>query len=163
MAAVEAESGKVDLKQTRRLGSVKKGYTSFLDGDVIFAKITPCMENGKVASLKGLKEGMGFGSTEFHVARPLSELPSEFIYYFLVQQSYRKDAQSNMTGSAGQLRVSTEFFKSSLIPLPPAPEQHRIVAKIEELFSELDKGVEALKTVQQQLKVYRQVRPQMGL
>ena len=67
-----------------------------------------------------------------------------------------------MTGSAGQLRVSTEFFKSSLIPLPPAPEQHRIVAKIEELFSELDKGVEALKTVQQQLKVYRQVRPQMG-
>lgn len=156
MAAVETESGKVDLSQTRKLGSVKKGYTPFIDGDVIFAKITPCMENGKIAFLNGLKEGIGFGSTEFHVSRPLNNVPRKFIFYFLVQRSYRKDAQGNMTGSAGQLRVPTNFFRDSLIPLPPLREQHRIVAKIEELFSKLDKGVEALKTARQQLKVYRQ-------
>jgi type I restriction enzyme S subunit len=156
MAAVKTESGQVDLTQTRKLGSVKKGYTPFIDGDVIFAKITPCMENGKIAFLSGLKEGIGFGSTEFHVSRPLNDIPRKFIFYFLVQRSYRKDAQGNMTGSAGQLRVSTIFFRDSRIPLPPLREQHRIVAKIEELFGELDKGVEALKTAQQQLKVYRQ-------
>jgi len=156
MASVETESGRVDLTQTRKLGSVKKGYTPFIDGDVIFAKITPCMENGKIAFLNGLKEGIGFGSTEFHVSRPLNKISNKYIFYFLVQRSYRKDAQGNMTGSAGQLRVPTTFFRDSVISLPPHREQHRIVAKIEELFSELDKGVEALKTAQQQLKVYRQ-------
>jgi type I restriction enzyme, S subunit len=134
----------------------KAGYTPFADGDVIFAKITPCMENGKAAVVVGLKNGLGFGSTEFHVARPLGGVSSGYVFRFLVQRSYRRNAERKMSGSAGQLLVPKSFFSESVLPLPPLPEQHRIVAKIEELFSSLDKGVEDLKTAQQRLKVYRQ-------
>ncbi|MFH0729480.1 MAG: restriction endonuclease subunit S [Pseudomonadota bacterium] len=156
MSNVEEESGKIDLKKTRKIKEVKRGYTPFMEGDILFAKITPCMENGKVAVAIGLKNGIGFGSTEFHVARPIEKVSSKYIFYFLVQRVYRKNAQYNMTGSAGQRRVPKSFLCDSQIPIPPVPEQHRIVAKIEELFSSLDKGIETLKTAHQQLKVYRQ-------
>jgi type I restriction enzyme, S subunit len=156
MSAVEEESGRINLTQTKRAGDLKRGYTPFIDGDVIFAKITPCMENGKAAVVAGLRNGIGFGSTEFHVARPIDGISSKYLFFFLVQRSYRRIAQHNMSGSAGQLRVPRSFFCDSMLPLPPLPEQHRIVTKIEELFGSLDKGIENLKTAQQQLKVYRQ-------
>ena len=69
MQAVEAETGRIDVSRTRKFSEVKKGYTSFAEGDVLFAKITPCMENGKMAVVPSLQNGLGFGSTEFHVLR----------------------------------------------------------------------------------------------
>ena len=123
MAAVEECSGKYDYSQTRPYGEVKKGYTPFIAGDLIFAKITPCMENGKVALLKDLYNNIGFGSTEFHVSR-LSELTNKkYFFYFFVQQRTRRDAQVHMTGSAGQLRVPKAYFEELEIPLPPLPER----------------------------------------
>src|SRR3990172_4344256 len=70
MPAVDAESGAITQPETREFSAIRNGYTSFKEGDVIFAKITPCMENGKAAIARHLKSGLGFGSTEFHVLRP---------------------------------------------------------------------------------------------
>lgn len=156
MPAVEEETGRYSLSETRKLGEVRKGYTGFIEGDVIFAKITPCMENGKVALLEKLVNGIGFGSTEFHVSRPTSSVSGKYLFHYLVQQMFRKEAKRSMTGSAGQLRVSTNYFAEQPFPLAPLPEQRAIVSKIELLFSELDNGISNLKLAQEQLKVYRQ-------
>jgi type I restriction enzyme S subunit len=80
MPAVEAESGRIDVSATRKFGEVKKGYTAFTEGDVLFAKITPCMENGKIAVVPPLKNGFGFGSTEFHVVRPRAGISGRYLY-----------------------------------------------------------------------------------
>jgi type I restriction enzyme S subunit len=156
MRCVEELTGSFDLSLTKRFKEVKKGYTPFVDGDLIFAKITPCMENGKIAIVQGLKNGMGFGSTEFHVIRLSKIIPGKFFFYFLVREELRKDAKRNMTGSAGQLRVSTSYMQQIIFPLPPLPEQRAIVSKIEQLFSDLDNGINNFKKAQAQLKLYRQ-------
>ena len=156
MASVEEKTGQYSLSDIRPYGLVKKGYTQFVDGDLIFAKITPCMENGKIAVVENLVNGIGCGSTEFHVSRAASLINRKYLFYFFNREELRRDAQRNMTGSAGQLRVSKSFFAEVKIPLPPLAEQHRIVDKIEELFSDLDNGIDSLKKAQQQLKIYRQ-------
>lgn len=156
MPAVEAESGRIDVSATRPFGEVKKGYTGFCEGDVLFAKITPCMENGKMAIVPALRNGLGFGSTEFHVLRPREGISAQYLYYFVSAQQFRRDAEHNMTGAVGQRRVPMPYLAQHTIPIPPVPEQRRMVAKIEELFSGLDKGVENLTTARQQLKAYRQ-------
>lgn len=156
MPAVEAESAVIDVSETRPFNAVKKGYTPFCKGDVLFAKITPCMENGKMAVVPTVKNNIAFGSTEFHVLRPYDGINAEYIYYFVSSQRFRFDAEHNMTGAVGQRRVPTSYLAEQVIPLAPEKAQNRIVAKIEELFSELDKGIESLKTAREQLKVYRQ-------
>ncbi|MBN1547322.1 MAG: restriction endonuclease subunit S [Syntrophaceae bacterium] len=156
MRCVEELTGRIELSLKRKLSEVKKGYTSFTDGDLLFAKITPCMENGKIAVVNDLTNGIGFGSTEFHVIRLHEVLPKHFAFYYLIQEDLRKDAQRNMTGSAGQLRVPANYMRELILPFPPLSEQQRIVDKIEELFTKLDAGVEALKKIKEQLKRYRQ-------
>jgi type I restriction enzyme S subunit len=156
MPAVQAETGIVDVSQTRCFGDVKKGYTPFQEGDILFAKITPCMENGKMVVAPALKNGFGFGSTEFHILRPFEGMNAKYLYFFISSQAFRHEAEHNMTGAVGQRRVPTAYLLNQTIPFPPPREQHCIVAKIEELFSELDKGIEALTTARQQLKAYRQ-------
>lgn len=156
MPAVEALTNSINLDQVRPFIEVKKGYTPFIAGDVIFAKITPCMENGKMAVVPTLKHQLALGSTEFHVLRPLGRVNPYWLYYFVSCHSYRSEAEHNMTGAVGQRRVPIDFIAQSKIPLPPLNEQKRIVAKIEELFSELDAGVESLKQARAQLGVYRQ-------
>ena len=155
MAAVEAKTGLIDLSHVRPYDEVNKGYTRFSEGDVLFAKITPCMENGKIAIAKGLTNGCGCGSTEFHVLRPHEVLSLGFLYFFLHQDEFRKEAQRNMAGTAGQLRVPAAWLSEAPIPLPPLPEQRRIVAEIERHFTRLDASVAALRWVQANLKRYR--------
>lgn len=156
MPAVEALTNKVDVAATRPFGEVKKGYTPFSAGDVIFAKITPCMENGKVAVVPDLEHGIALGSTEFHVIRPFGDLLPLWFFYYLSSRAYRSEAEHNMTGAVGQRRVPIDFIAQTKIPLPPLAEQKRIVSKIEELFSELDAGEESLRRARRQLGVYRQ-------
>jgi len=155
MKRVEELSGRIDLSETEPLSEVRKGYTYFEDGDVLFAKITPCMENGKVAVARGLENGVGFGSTEFHVIRHPEEATQKWIFHYLIQEGFRRDAKRAMTGSAGQKRVPTGYIEEVPIPLPPLHEQRRIVAKIEELFSTLDAGMADLQAAGQQLERYR--------
>ncbi|QIN36797.1 restriction endonuclease subunit S [Legionella longbeachae] len=156
MPAVSAETGEINVLENKLFAEVKKGYTPFIERDVLFAKITPCMENGKMAVVPKLKNNLGFGSTEFHVLRCPTDILPEYVYYFISSKWFRVEAEHNMTGAVGQRRVPTTFLESAKLPVPPFNEQKRIVAKIEELFSELDNGISALKTAREQLKVYRQ-------
>ncbi len=127
MASVDETFGTISERHTRAFSEVKKGYTHFRDRDVLFAKITPCMENGKVAIAKDLVSGVGFGSTEFHVLRPGPQVLPEWVFYFIRQNDFRAQAKQNFTGTAGQQRVPTSFLSSSLIPIPSLTEQRRIV------------------------------------
>ena len=155
MAAVSA-NGQVDLSDTLESSKVKN-YTVFRNGDVLFAKITPCMENGKGAIVHNLANGYGAGSTEFIVLRPNADMiTAKWLYLYLSQRSFRWECQQHMTGSAGQKRVPPKYLASCEIPVPPVPEQERIVSKIEELFSKLDASVAELQTAKEKLKVYRQ-------
>lgn len=156
MKCVEEVSNKINLSESKKYSEVKKGFTPMTDGDVIFAKITPCMENGKIAVVHSLKNHIAFGSTEFHVFRCKEAIFNHYLFYYLVSAQFRQDAQYHMTGAVGQKRVPKKYLEDYCISLPPLPEQHRIVAKIEELFSSLEKGIESLKAAQAQLKIYRQ-------
>ena len=141
MAAVAEDFAGVDATQLRKLGDVRKGYTAFETGDVLLAKITPCMENGKGGLVPELPHRVGYGSTEFHVLRTSAGVANVWLARFLSQPAFRNLARANMSGTAGQMRVPTKWLKTVEIPLPPAAEQTRIVAKLEELLSDLDAGV----------------------
>ena len=135
MDAVSNE-GKMERIDTRKYSEVKKGFVYFADGDILFAKITPCMENGKGAIVSGMPNGIGFGSTEFHVVRPNNGMTYErYIHYFLKNPSLRKLLENKMTGSAGQKRVSKDTLKELIIPLPPLAEQKRIAAALDTMSS----------------------------
>src|SRR5215218_7699224 len=137
------ESGQWINKQERPLSEVDRGYTFFREGDVLFAKITPCTENGKGCQATGLKNGVGFGSTEFHVLRAKSEGASGYVYQWSVSKALRKKATAAMTGSAGQQRVPAEFFQKFLIPSISKPEQ----TKIAEVLSTVDRAIEQTEAI----------------
>jgi type I restriction enzyme S subunit len=155
MASVEAAGGRMDASTIRRYAEVKKGYTHFRDGDVLFAKITPCMENGKMAVAHSLRNGVGLGSTEFHVLRPRKGVDPHYVYHFVSSGRYRSEAAHHMTGAVGQKRVPLAFLEQSLIPLPELSEQQRIVAEIEKQLSRLDEAVAGLTRVKANLKRYK--------
>jgi type I restriction enzyme S subunit len=155
MQAVGACDGTIDVSNLRSAVEVKKGFTNFREGDILFAKITPCMENGKMAVVPKVASGYGFGSTEFHVLRPKDGLDPRYLYYFVSSQSVRKEAAHNMTGAVGQKRVSTSYITNLEIPLAPPDQQHRIVAEIEKQFSRLDEAVDNLKRVKANIKRYK--------
>jgi type I restriction enzyme, S subunit len=127
MAAVSEVYGTIVDSKIRPFSEVKKGYTHFMNNDVLFAKITPCMENGKAAIANNLAGGLGFGSTEFHVLRSKGEVLPEWLFYYIRQPAFRSEAKRNFTGTAGQQRVPTTFLSAATIPVPPLPEQRRIV------------------------------------
>ena len=132
MSAV-SEHGSIELSETRKYNDVKSGFTYFSENDVLFAKITPCMENGKGAVAKGLKNGIGFGSTEFHVLRPLSGISNPFwIYTVTIFKQFRLDAEANMTGSAGQRRVPASFLENFKITLPPIELQNQFATFVDQ-------------------------------
>lgn len=118
------ETGEIDVSETKMYDEVKTGFTYFAENDVLFAKITPCMENGKGAIANGLRNGIGFGSTEFHVLRPISGKTNPYWLYTLTSfANFRLDAANNMTGSAGQRRVPASFLENYKVSLPPIEEQ----------------------------------------
>jgi len=155
MPAVGAGDGSIDISRERPASEVKKGFTAFKEGDVLFAKITPCMENGKMAVVPSVANGYGFGSTEFHVLRPKEGVDARYVYYYVSSQNFRGVAERYMTGAVGQKRVSTTYLKEQKIPLAPPEQQKRIVEEIEKQFSRLDEAVANLKRVKANLKRYK--------
>ena len=127
--------------EQRLLGKVAGSYTYFADGDVLLAKITPCFENGKLGIASNLTNGVGFGSSEFIVFRPTKKINPEYLFYFLSQDSFRNSGANVMTGAVGHKRVPKEFIESYPLPLPPLPEQKRIVAILDEAFAGIEKAM----------------------
>jgi type I restriction enzyme S subunit len=156
MAAVSNVLGAITEPQARTLGEVRKGYTHFADGDVIFAKITPCMENGKVASVRGMINGLACGTTEFYVFRSRGAVDQDFLFHFIRQESYRKAARATMQSGVGQARVPKEFVLNTKLPVPPLSEQRRIVAKIEALQERSRRAREELSEVGPLLEQFQQ-------
>ena len=132
MSVLSEHQSSFSPPDTRIIQEVVKGYTYFRDGDVLLAKITPCFENGKAGVAAGLKNGIGFGSTEFIVLRPNYErILRNLVYHFISSAKFRKRGIAYMTGSAGQQRIPASFVESYEIPLPPLEEQERIVSELE--------------------------------
>lgn len=123
---------------TRRLAEVAKGYVPFQTGDVLVAKITPCFQNGKGGIASNLTNGVGFGSTEFHVLRPGEELGARFLYYATVCKPFRDVGVTQMRGSAGQQRVPVEYLADFVLPIPSRLEQDAIVAFLDRKLAQID-------------------------
>ncbi|PKO40618.1 MAG: restriction endonuclease subunit S [Betaproteobacteria bacterium HGW-Betaproteobacteria-3] len=141
MSAVNESAGVIDKPEERTYGEVAKGYTSFRERDVLFAKVTPCMENGKAAVAGQLVNGLGFGSTEFHVLRPTPAVLPEFVLSFVRQHAFRDRAASAFVGTGGLQRVPPDFLARVKFPLPTLPEQQRIVDMLHQA-----KAMEKLRT-----------------
>ena len=154
MDYVDDTEGKIVKQKIRSIRSVYKGYTYFKEGDVLFAKITPCMENGKTAVAYNLKNKIGFGSTEFHVLRPKESILSDFIFYFVRRKKFRNLAKLHFTGTVGHKRVPKEFLINSKIPLPFRNNQPDI-EKQKEIANYLDSVYEKIKTLKE--KIQRQI------
>jgi len=132
-----SEDGHMDTKVIRPYSEVKKGFTYFAEKDVLFAKITPCMENGKGAVAEGLSNGIGAGSTEFHVLRPIPQKSNSYWLYIITMfEAFRINARKVMTGTGGQLRVPISYLKDYPITLPPIELQN----EFETFYRQSDKS-----------------------
>lgn len=147
-----SEEGKIVNGFIRKYGEVKNGFTYFKDGDILVAKITPCFENGKGALANNLKNGIGFGSTEFQVIRSGEKLCPTYLFYHTRLYRFRGHGEQNMTGSAGQKRVPTDFIETYKIPLPPLPEQHKIAAILSAWDEAITKTQQLIAQLQQRNK-----------
>lgn len=132
MECIDEKYGEI-LEQREISISQIKGYTKFEEGDLLWAKITPCMQNGKSAIARNLKNGIGCGSTEYYVIRPKTEeLLIDYVYLILRNSEVLKAAQGSFGGSAGQQRVSSQYMKSIVIPFPSKDIQQSIVDVVKE-------------------------------
>jgi len=144
-----SEDGQIDTSEHKAYGEVKTGYTHFEENDVLFAKITPCMENGKGAVAKGLMNGIGAGSTEFHVLRPIPERSNPYwLYELTMLNGFRDEAKSRMTGTGGQLRVPIGFLDYYPISLPPIEIQN----SFETIVHQSDKSKFVLSYINKNIK-----------
>ncbi|AZE96678.1 Type I restriction-modification system, specificity subunit S [Pseudomonas orientalis] len=141
----------------RPWGEIKKAYTNFKDGDVIFAKVTPCFENGKAAFVDGLPNGVGAGSSEFFVLRPCCDgVSAKYLLALVKSYDFLRGGAENMTGAVGLRRVPKQFVESYLVPVPPAAEQTRITAKLDELLAQVDTLKARIDGIPSLLKRFRQ-------
>lgn len=145
MKSISDVTGEILKIEYESYSKLKKGYTQFLENDILFAKITPCMENGKCAIAKNLKNEVGYGTTEFHVLRTTCILNNEFLHNFLRRESFRQEAKYNMTGSVGFRRVPVEFLREYIFPLPPLKEQEEIVRILDDILEKESKIKELIK------------------
>ena len=135
MESVGAGDGAIDASNIRSFYEVKKGYTPFMEGDVLFAKITPCMENGKMAIVPKLKNKYGFGSTEFHVLRPKKGISAKYIYQVVSSQKFRDVAVRHMTGTAGQKRLPLHYLTNYKIFVPNLTIRNKRSQKLDKLYN----------------------------
>lgn len=143
--------------EVRPWGTIKKGYTHFMDGDVLLARITPSFENGKGGIVRGLPNGIGSGSTEYYVCRPIRNalLPEYLLAHFKTPR-FLRDGEQVMSGAVGQQRVPKQYLLDSQLPLPPLNEQKRIAHKLDAVLARVDACRERLDRVPAILKRFRQ-------
>ena len=126
--------------EPRKWGEIKQGFTHFAEGDIGVAKITPCFENSKACVFAKLQNGLGAGTTELHIVRPIgSTLAPRYVLAYLKAPMFLLVGETRMTGTAGQKRLPKEFLETNPFPLPPLAEQHHIVVKVDELMALCDR------------------------
>ena len=133
-----SNEAKVTNLQTRELKQVKTGYTFFQENDVLFAKITPCTENGKGALVPKLENNVGFGSTEFYVLRTNKLMLPKLLFYITKTNDFRIKAESEMTGTSGHRRVPKAFVEGYNVPNFSIEEQKKIVSEIEKIETKIN-------------------------
>jgi len=136
------EYGNLRLDQTKLLDEVSSGYTYFREGDVVVAKITPCFENGKGSIAEGLENGLGFGTTELHVIRPLNDLNRRYLFYLTISYAFRNIGAGHMYGAGGQKRVPDDFIRDFRHPIPSIEEQRAIAAFLDRETARIDGLIE---------------------
>lgn len=146
MGAVSEVHGEIAQTVMQPFLKVKKGYTYFENDDVIFAKITPCMQNGKHAVVKNMVDGFGFGSTEFHVIRASDEILPNWIQLFLRRKQTLDAALRTFTGTVGQQRVPATFLEDLELPIPPVDTQREIAASLKSQLDEVEGVRQAVKS-----------------
>ena len=157
MSQVPTEYGEPVKVEQKKWGDIKKGYSHFQNDDVILAKITPCFENGKAAIIEGLPNGIGSGSTEYFVLRAVDNLYyPKLLLAFVKQLGFLKNGAAVMTGSVGHRRVPKNYVLEHPIPVPPFPEQKRIVDKLDCLLAKVDTCKARLDKVPEIIKRFRQ-------
>jgi len=124
----------------------KKGHTQMADGDVAFAKISPCFENRKSMIVEGLENGIGGGTTELIILRQ-PNVNKEYTFWLVSTEEFISKGCTTYSGTVGQQRISMDFVKNYPVPLAPLNEQSRIVARIESLFAKLDEAKEKIQEV----------------
>ena len=145
MSAINAENASIHAPEVKLIAKTRrKGFSYFEEGDILFAKITPCMQNKKSAIAKRLINGIGYGSTEFHVLRPSSSILGEYLLQILRLPKFIEIAKKHFTGTAGQQRVSKDFIANFIIPLPPIELQKRFTVKAKESLSLLEHQEQSL-------------------
>ena len=148
MSAVDAITGRIVRPEVRMTADLRAGYRQFRRGDVIFARITPCMQNGKTSVVGDLSTDYGYGSTEFHVVRPSKAVAATWLHQIFRTAAFKAEAAKHFTGTAGQQRVPASFLREVAIPVPSIVEQRAVIARLEVT---LQKGrrLAELHTVQQ--------------
>jgi type I restriction enzyme S subunit len=139
----------------KQIDEVYSGYTYFRENDVVVAKITPCFENGKGAQAAGLLNGIGFGTTEFHVLRALEEFDKGYLFYLTITHAFRDIGASEMLGAGGQKRVPEEFIKDFRLGIPPLEEQKSISMHIKSELNNIDKMSRINKDAIERYEEYR--------
>lgn len=155
MPALSDVLGEITDPQVRKLKEVRTGFTNFTQGDVVFAKITPCMENGKSAVVGSLVNGIGFGTTEFYVLRCTNLLYNRYLYHLVRSRSFRAEAKAVMTGAVGQQRVPKSFIEEYPIMLPSIPEQNEIVRILDSIFAKEQQAKESAEAVLEKINLLK--------
>lgn len=151
-------NGDIDLSEEREASHVKSGYTSFINGDVIVAKITPCFENGKGALVRGLRGGIGLGSTEFHVIRSSDSVDARFLYYVTASRKFRDTGAAEMRGAAGQQRVTPDFIKNYQVETPSIEQQRRIANWLDIKMADIDRAIDSTESLIEKLRIHRSAK-----
>lgn len=131
-------TGKLILSDEKKIKSVYTGYTYFKEGDIILAKVTPCFENKNIAIAEGLKNGVGFGSSELYVFRSSKKINNLFLYYLLQEEAFISLGTFEMTGAGGLKRVPINFIKNYKVAIPDYTTQVKIGKYIKQKESELN-------------------------
>ncbi|HEM7461887.1 TPA: restriction endonuclease subunit S [Enterobacter hormaechei] len=149
-------NGKLEFEE-KTWGEIGKSYTNFKNDDVIFAKVTPCFENGKAAIVKDMPNNIGAGSSEFYVIRARNhEIPASYLLGIIKTRKFMQEGAGSMTGAVGLRRVPRAFVESFPLILPPLAEQKVIADKLDTLLAQVDSVKARLEQIPQILKRFRQ-------
>lgn len=149
-------TGKVDYSITNTVENLIDGYTYFRDGDIIMAKVTPCFENGNIAIVNGLLNGIGFGTTELHVLRCNNKCYNKFLFYYLQSDVFKSKGISEMYGVAGLKRIPTDFVLNYKLGIPDYQEQKQITLYLDTIVDKINTLISDIQTQIDKLKEYRQ-------